>query len=320
MKRTWRDGDIDLACLRSRTVAIIGYAIQGRAQALNLRDSGIRVIVGGREGGRGITAARNDGFEAFVTSQAVARADVVFLLTPDDTHVEVLSRDINPAIRRPAVLGFACGFSITFSDVGLPDGVDVVMVAPKGPGRVLRERFVAGGGLPALVAVERDASGAALDVALAYAGAIGCGRLGVIESTFAEEAETDLFGEQAVLCGGIPRLMEAGFETLVEAGYSPEAAYIECIWEAKAIVDLVFERGIDAMYAEISPTARYGGLTRGTRVIGPEAKHGMRGILAGIKSGEFAEELSATPLPKAAPETPRKLKETWARLKELFKP
>ena len=291
--RIWRDDDMDMSVLDGKAVAVIGYGIQGRAQAQNLRDSGVRVVVGGRPEGRGIAAAREEGFEARVTGQAVEGADVVFVLVPDEAHVEVLESDICPNLKSGATLGFACGYSLTFSRPKLPGDVDVVMVSPKGTGNALRERFVAGGGLPALVAVHRDATGRALETALAYAKAIGSGRVAAIESSFREEAHTDLFGEQAVLCGGIPRLMEAGFQTLVEAGYSPEAAYIECVWEAKAVVDLIFERGIAGMYEGVSPTARYGGLTRGERIADDRVRTRMREILAEVSSGKFAEEFEA---------------------------
>lgn len=319
MNRMWRDADVDRTILDSKTVAVIGYGIQGRAQAHNLRDSGVDVIIGGRPTGSGIPAARTDGFPAFPTAEAAARADVIFLLTPDETHAEILARDINPAIKSGAALGFACGYSVTFSAPPLPENVDVIMVAPKGPGRALRSRFTHNSGLPALVAVHSDATGKALEIALAYAASIGCARLALVESTFAEEAETDLFGEQAVLCGGIPKLMEAGFTTLVDAGYSPEAAYIECVWEAKAIVDLIFERGIAEMYDHISPTARYGGLTRGPRVVTPDMAESMKSILANIRSGKFADELAAAESLSAAARGTL-LAETSKRLRDTFKP
>ena len=298
-------------------MAILGYGIQGRSQALNLRDSGIRVIAGGREGGKGLALARSDGFEGYPLGEAARRADVVFLLTPDDTHAGLLKDELNPALRPGSALGFACGFSIRFGNVPLRSDVDVVMVAPKGPGRTLRERFLAGGGLPALVGVHQDATGRALDVALAFAAGIGSGRVAAIESSFAEEADTDLFGEQAVLCGGIPKLMEEGFKTLVEAGYSPEAAYIECIWEAKAMIDLIFDRGIEGMLAGISPTARYGGLTRGPRIADDHVKAEMAKVLEEIRSGAFAHELmTAGEGAKLSVYPP--LSETYRRLKAAF--
>lgn len=318
MKRIWRDGDISLEALEGKTVAIIGYGIQGRAQALNLRDSAVKVIVGGRPEGSGIAAASAEGFESFSIGEAAARADVLFLLTPDETHPEVLRKDINPSLGEGAVLGFACGFSMTFSKPPVPESADVIMVSPKGPGKTLRDRFVEGGGLPALVGVECDRTGGALDVALAYAKAIGSGRLAVIESSFEEEAHTDLFGEQAVLCGGIPMLMAEGFKVLVEAGYSAESAYLECVWEAKAIVDLVFAEGIAGMYRHISPTARYGGLTRGGRVIDDAARRKMSEILAEIRGGEFAKELSSATQPEAHQIVFSGLTETWHRLSAAF--
>jgi ketol-acid reductoisomerase len=316
MKRIWHAKDVDMSVLAGKTVGIIGYGIQGRPQALNLRDSGVKVIVGGRKEGRGVAAARQDGFETYSISEAAKRSDVVFLLTPDDTHQALLSGEVNPALRDGAALGFACGYAVRFGGVQLPSNADVIMVAPKGPGRTLRERFVAGSGLPALVGVRQDVSGRACGVALAYAAAIGSGRVAIIESSFEEEADTDLFGEQAVLCGGIPKLMEAGFEILVSKGYSPEAAYIECIWEAKAIVDLIFERGIDGMYANVSPTARYGGLTRGPRVIDASVEKKMRGVLDEIRSGAFAAELAEAG--GATAKVPAELSETWAHLQAAF--
>ena len=243
---------------------------------------------------------------------------MVFLLTPDESHPAVLAT-ISSQLGEGAALGFACGFSLRFLDLPLPDDADVVMVSPKGPGAALRERFEAGGGLPALVAVAQDRTGRALETALSYAKAIGCGRVGIIESSFAEEAETDLFGEQAVLCGGIPKLMEAGFETLVEAGYSPEAAYIECIWEAKAIVDLIFRRGIEEMYGNISPAARYGGLTRGGRVVDEHVRERMMEVLEGIRDGSFAAELlEASSGEGARPELPAELEAAARRLRKAF--
>jgi ketol-acid reductoisomerase len=316
--RVWHDNDIDSGALEDKTVAIIGYGIQGRAQAANLRDSGVRVVVGGRKGGRGIAAARHDGFDAFETPDAVSTADIVMLLTPDDSHEDVMRESIAPNLKPCASVGFACGFSIAYCDVGVPENADVIMVAPKGPGKALRERFAAGGGLPALVAVERDASGEALDRAVAYAKAIGSGRAAVIESTFAEEADTDLFSEQVVLCGGIPALMRAAFDTLVDGGYSPEAAYIECVWEAKAVVDLIFERGIAAMYDAVSPAARYGGLTRGKRVIGEETGAEMQKILGEIRSGEFARELLGAGDPPP-PERDAAVEDAWRILSAALK-
>ncbi len=319
MNRIWRDEDISLEPLEGKVVVIAGYGIQGRAQALNLRDSGVKVLVGGRAEGQGIAAAAAEGFEALPTAEAARRADVVFLLTPDETHAEMIACALDGALREGAALGFACGFSMTFVRPHLPETIDVIMVSPKGPGKTLRERFLAGGGLPALMGVERDSTGTALKVALAYAKAIGCARLGVIESSFAEEAHTDLFGEQAVLCGGIPRLMEEGFRLLVEAGYSPESAYLECVWEAKAIVDLIFEEGIAGMYRHISPAARYGGLTRGSRVIDEAAREKMSAILDEIRSGEFAAELlRGGPVdPQAA--VSRNLSDAWQRLRDALR-
>jgi ketol-acid reductoisomerase len=317
MKRIWKNNDADISVLHGKTVAIIGYGIQGRAQALNLRDSGVNVVVGGRKKGRGIPAARKDGFEASSIPDAVKESHVTFLLTPDDTHERLVAKEIAASMKPGSTLGFACGFSLTFGDLRLPRTVDVIMVAPKGPGRTLRERFVAGGGLPALIGVHQNVTGCALEIAMAYAAAIGSGRVGIIESTPREEAETDLFGEQAVLCGGIPELMTAGFRTLVARGYSPEAAYIECIWEAKAIIDLIFERGISQMYANVSPTARYGGLTRGPRVIDASARRRMQKVLAEIRSGKFAKELATARNVKA--KLPADLEATYKRLSRAFR-
>ncbi len=312
MKRILHDADVNRAALDGKTIGIIGYGIQGRAQALNLRDSGCNVVVGGRAQGKGIAAAKGEGFKAYEIEEAVRRSDVVFVLTPDDVQKTVLSEAVTPYMREHATIGFACGYAVRFLDLELPRGADVVMVSPKGPGRTLRERFVAGSGLPALVGVAQDLTGVARDTAVAYAGAIGSGRVGIIESSFAEEAETDLFGEQAVLCGGIPRLMAAGFDLLVSKGYSPEAAYIECIWEAKAIVDLIYAGGIENMYANISPTARYGGLTRGGRVIDADAEKKMSEVLDEIRNGTFAVELSSARRAKA--DISPTLRETGRRL------
>lgn len=320
MKRIWHDADIDRRTLAGKTICIVGYGIQGRAQALNLRDSGLKVIVTGRDGGAGISEARVDGFEATTMREAIARADVLFLLTPDDSHEKLLLDHVNPFVKTGATIGFACGFSIRFGNLTLPKNANVVMVAPKGPGKTLRDRFVAGSGLPALVGVERDVTGDALKVALCYAAGIGSGRVAIIESSFEEEAVTDLFGEQAVLCGGIPKLMEEGWKTLVAAGYSPESAYIECIWEAKAIVDLIFERGIDGMYKGISPTARYGGLTRGPRVVDAETTAKMKAVLGEITSGRFAAELAQKGQSVGDPSNAISgdLRATWDRLKATF--
>ena len=285
--------DADPSILRGRKVAVIGYGSQGHAHALNLRDSGVDVRVGLRDGSPSRAKAEAEGLRVTSVADAAAEADVIMLLAPDTDQPAIFEESILPNLSDGDVLAFAHGFCIRFGFVQPPPGVDVVMVAPKGPGHLVRRTYEGGGGVPALVAVAQDASGSARAVALAYADAIGGTRAGVLETTFAEEAETDLFGEQVVLCGGLTSLITAGFETLVEAGYEPESAYFECLHEVKLIVDLMYEHGIGGMRYSISTTAEYGDLTRGPRVIDDHVKSEMRRILQEIRSGAFAEEWMA---------------------------
>jgi len=282
-----REGNLDLL---SGKVAVLGYGSQGHAHALNLRDSGVEVEVGLREGSTSRAAAEDAGLAVATPAEVVRGAQLVAVLLPDQVHPRVYEQDVAPNFAPEAALLFAHGFNVHYGRVEPPGGHDVIMVAPKGPGHIVRRLFEEGFGTPALVAVAQDASGQALDLALAYGAAIGAGRAGMIETTFAEETETDLFGEQAVLCGGVTELVRAGFETLVEAGYQPEVAYYECLHELKLIVDLIWERGLSGMRHSISDTAEYGDLTRGPRVIDDLVRDVMRGLLADIQSGAFARE------------------------------
>ena len=284
------DADADLDQLSGKTVAVIGYGSQGHAHALNLRDSGVSVIVGLRPGSSSIEAAREEGLEVLPPAEAAARGDLVMILAPDEHQARIYAEDIAPGLHEGDSLLFAHGFSIHFGQVVPPAGVDVMMVAPKGPGHLVRRTFAEGAGTPALVAVQQDATGAAMGLALAYAKGIGCTRAGVIETTFAEETETDLFGEQVVLCGGLTELVRAAFETLVEAGYNPDLAYFECLHELKLIVDLMYEKGISGMRYSISNTAEYGDLTRSRRIITEETRAEMKRILEEIQTGRFAKE------------------------------
>src|SRR3954468_14390522 len=285
-----RDGDLDLL---TGKVAVIGYGSQGHAHALNLRDSGVNVQVGLREGSASREAAEEAGLSVGSVSEAVEGAQVVALLLPDHVQKGVYDRDVLPALGGDATLLFAHGFNVHFGRIESPAGRDVVMVAPKAPGHRVRELYEAGAGTPGLVAVHRDSSGRALDVALAYGAGIGCARVGLLETTFAEETESDLFGEQAVLCGGVTQLMQAGFETLVEAGYQPEIAYYECINELKLIVDLIYEGGFEYMRYSVSDVAEYGDLSRGERVVDDRVRESMRKILDDIRTGAFSRELFA---------------------------
>ena len=266
------DDDADLDLLRGKTVAVIGFGSQGHAHALNLHESGVAVVVGLRPGSARAEQARSHGLEVLTPKEAAAAGDLVMMLTPDELMGELYVADVAPGLEPGNVLLFAHGFAIHFGQVVAPQGVDVVMVAPKGPGHLVRRTYSEGAGTPGLVAVHQDASGNAQAVALAYARGIGCTRAGVIETTFAEETETDLFGEQVVLCGGLTELIRAGFETLVNAGYQPELAYFECLHEVKLIVDLIYEKGIAGMRYSISNTAEYGDLTRGPRIITSETR------------------------------------------------
>jgi ketol-acid reductoisomerase len=285
----FRDPNASVAAILGMRVAIIGYGNQGRAHALNLRDSGVNVVIGQRPGS-GSDRAAADGWSPRPASEAVQGTGLVILTLPDESAAETYEWEIAPVIEHGATLGFVHGFNIRFGFIRPAASLDVVMIAPKGPGSLLRSLFVDQKGLPALLAVHQDASGRARETARAWAAAIGSTRAGVVETTFASETETDLFGEQAVLCGGVTALMKAAFETLVESGYQPEFAYLECIHELKQIVDLIYERGVTAMRERISNTAEYGDLTRGPRIIGMAARAEMRRVLEEIKSGEFANE------------------------------
>jgi ketol-acid reductoisomerase len=290
MANVYYEKDADASLINGRKVAVIGYGSQGHAHALNLRDSGVDVRVGLREGSSSRAKAEGAGLRVLSIADASAEADLIMILAPDTEQKAIYEESIEPHLSSGDALFFAHGFNIRFGQINAPAGVDVAMVAPKGPGHLVRRTYVEGGGVPALIAVHQDASGKARDLALSYASAIGGARAGVLETTFVEETETDLFGEQVVLCGGVTALVQAGFETLVEAGYQPESAYFECLHELKLIVDLMYENGIAGMRFSISDTAEYGDLTRGPRIVGPETKAEMKRILAEIQSGEFAEE------------------------------
>jgi len=284
------DDDADIHLLDGKTVAIIGYGSQGHAHALNLKDSGVSVVVGLRQDSKSADAAREQGLEVLSVIDAASRGDLVMMLVPDELHREIWENEVSDGIAEGDMLLFGHGFSIHYKEVVPPPGVDVAMVAPKGPGHLVRRQFTEGSGVPGLIAVEQDATGNARALALAYAKGIGCTRGGVIETTFKDETETDLFGEQAVLCGGASELVQAGFQTLVEAGYDPEMAYFECLHELKLIADLMYEKGLAGMRYSISNTAEYGDYTRGKRVITEETRANMRKILAEIQSGDFARE------------------------------
>ena len=284
------DADADLGLLDGKTVAIIGYGSQGHAHALNLKDSGVDVVVGLRPDSQSAAKAAADGLEVLTPLEATRRADMVMILVPDEIMGDVYAADVAPGLEPGNMLLFAHGFAIHFKQITPPEGVDVAMVAPKGPGHLVRRQYTEGKGVPGLMAVEVDATGAADALARAYAKGIGCTRAGVIPTTFRDECESDLFGEQVVLCGGLTELVRAGFDTLTEAGYPPELAYFECLHEVKLIVDLMYEKGIAGMRYSISNTAEYGDLTRGKRIITDDTRAEMRKILSEIQSGEFAEE------------------------------
>ena len=281
--------DADLAPVQGRTVAIIGYGSQGHAHALNLRDSGVKVIVGLSEGSKSRAKAEAEGLRVATVAEAAAEADLIMILTPDQVQAQVYKESIEPNLKPGDALFFAHGFNIHFGYITVPEGVDVAMVAPKGPGHTVRREYEAGRGVPALVAVEKDPSGKALDLALSYAKALGATRAGVIKTTFTEETESDLFGEQAVLCGSLSQLVQYGFEVLTEAGYQPEIAYFEVLHELKLIVDLMIEGGIAKQRWSISDTAEYGDYVSGPRVITPDVKEHMKEVLADIQNGSFAK-------------------------------
>ena len=284
------DKDCDLSIIQGKKVSIIGYGSQGHAHANNLKDSGVDVTVGLRPGSTSAKKAEAAGLKTASIEDAVASADIVMILAPDESQAALYNNQIEPNIKNGAAMAFAHGFNIHFGAITPREDLDVIMIAPKAPGHTVRSEFERGGGIPDLVAIAQDATGTAKQIALSYASAIGGGRTGIIETTFKDETETDLFGEQAVLCGGTTALVQAGFETLVEAGYAPELAYFECLHELKLIVDLMYEGGIANMRYSISNTAEYGDLTRGPRIVTDETKAEMRQILKEIQNGEFARE------------------------------
>ncbi len=284
------DADADFDVIRDRKVAVIGYGSQGHAHSLNLRDSGVDVIVGLREGSASRAKAEAEGLAVTSPADAAARADVIMVLVPDQHQGAMYESDIEPYLEDGNALFFAHGFTIHFGQITPPAGVDVAMVAPKSPGHLVRRTFEEGSGTPGLLAVHQDATGNAKALGLAYAAAIGCTRAGVLETTFREETETDLFGEQVILCGGVSELVKASFDTLVDAGYAPESAYFECLHELKLIVDLMYEGGISWMRHSVSDTAEYGDFTRGPRIVTDETREAMKQILEEVQSGAFAEE------------------------------
>lgn len=285
----YREADADVTFLRGKVVAVVGYGNQGRAHALNLRDSGVKVFIGQRPG-KSLERAVSDGFRPMAVGETAESADLIIVSLPDESASDIYLREIKPALHSGQTLGFVHGFNIRFGFITPPADVDVIMVAPKGPGTLLRSSYEQGRGIPALMAIHQDSSGRAKKTALAWAAGIGCARAAVLETTFAEETETDLFGEQAVLCGGLSALCKAAFETLVQAGYTPEFAYLECVHELKQIADLLYTRGLSGMRDAISNTAEYGDLTRGPRIIDQHVRESMRRVLGEIRSGAFAKE------------------------------
>jgi len=290
MVKIYRDEDADLGVLKDKTIAVVGYGSQGHAQAQNLQDSGLNVVAADVPGSASWKRAEADGVRVAPTPEAAKEADIIHILLPDEIHPIVYKKDIEPYLEEGNAIGFSHGFNIHFSQIIPPENVDVYMVAPKGPGDLVRRTYVEGIGLPCLVAVEQDYTGKAFDLALAYAKGIGGTRAGVLETTFAEETETDLFGEQVDLCGGVTELIKAAFETMVVAGYQPEIAYFETCHELKLIVDLIHEGGFMRMWENVSNTAEYGGLTRGDRIINEQSREAMWDILNEIQTGEFARE------------------------------
>ena len=290
MAKVYYDRDADLEFLNGKTVAVIGYGSQGHAHAQNLRDSGVKAIIALHEGSKSKAKAEADGFEVYTVAEAAKIADLIMFLMPDHMQADIFKNQVMPNMKPEAKLLFAHGFAVHFGQIVPPASHDVFMVAPKGPGHMVRAMYKEGKGVPCLIAIYQDASGKAKDFALAYASAIGGGRAGIIETTFREETETDLFGEQAVLCGGVTELMQQGFKTLVDAGYQPEMAYFECINEMKLIVDMIFEGGMSWMRYSISDTAKYGDMTAGPRVIGEESRKAMKQLLTDIPDGTFARD------------------------------
>lgn len=288
--KIYYDSDADLGLLQGKKVAIIGYGSQGHAQAQNLRDSGVDVIVGQRKGGPNYDLAKEHGFEPVSAREAAENAQIVQILTPDHVQAKLYEEEVAPQMTKGKTLVFSHGFNIHFGQIQPALYIDVVMVAPKGPGHLVRSEYERGAGVPSLVAIHQDSTGNALETALAYAKGIGATRAGVIETTFKEETETDLFGEQTVLCGGVSELVKAGYDTLVEAGYQPEIAYFECLHELKLIVDLFYQGGLSFMRYSVSDTAEYGDYTRGKRIITEDTRKAMREILAEVQSGDFARE------------------------------
>jgi ketol-acid reductoisomerase len=291
--KVFYDKDADLSVIRAKKVAIIGYGSQGHAHAQNLKDSGAQVVVGLRDGSASVEKAKKAGLAVKSVADASKEADVVMILAPDEQQKNIYAKDVEPNLKKGASLLFAHGFNIHFGFIKPRPDLDVFMIAPKGPGHLVRSTYTQGGGVPCLIAIQQNASGKAREIALSYASAIGGGRAGVIETTFKDECETDLFGEQAVLCGGASHLVQAGFETLVEAGYPPEMAYFECLHELKLIVDLMYEGGIANMRYSISNTAEYGDYSRGPRIVNSQTKAEMKKILQEVQSGQFAREWMA---------------------------
>lgn len=319
------EADADLNVLRGKKVAVIGYGSQGHAQAQNLRDSGVEVVIGQRPGSPNYDKAIEDGFKPVSAREAAASCEVIQILTPDHNQSRIYADDVAPSMKAGKTLLFSHGFNIHYGQIVAPAEVDVVMVAPKGPGHLVRSEYVRGAGVPALVAIHQDATGHAMETALAYARGIGSTRAGVLETSFREETETDLFGEQSVLCGGVSELVKAGFDTLVEAGYQPEIAFFECMHELKLIVDLIYRGGLAYMRYSISDTAEYGDLTRGKRIVTDETRASMKKILGEIQSGEFArdwilENQAGRPMFRALRERERRLlvEEVGTRLRAMM--
>jgi ketol-acid reductoisomerase len=310
MAKVYYDNDADFNLLKGKKIAVLGYGSQGHAHALNLRDSGAQVTIGTRPNGKTWELASNDGWQPQNVPDAVKGADWVMMLLPDTAQADVWTKEVAPHIKKGAVLGFSHGFNIHFKTIVPPEHLDVVMIAPKGPGHLVRRTFEEGGGTPALFAVHQNASGNARELALAYAKGIGATRAGVLETTFKEETETDLFGEQAVLCGGLVELIKNGYETLTEAGYQPEVAYFECLHEVKLIVDLIYEGGIDWMNHSISDTAKYGEFVTGPRIVNARTKEEMKKVLTEIQNGTFAKNWIAED--KAGRPNFKRMKEAYA--------